>query len=440
MKRLSNWLLVLLMCLAMVVPMAGGTAEAEEGSGKIYVIPLENNVEKGLSAYLERTFQEAEDLGADLIIIEMDTPGGRVDAAQDIKQVIYNTTIPTIALVKDQAISAGAYIALACDEIAMQPGSTIGDAEMLVGGEKADEKYLSAWREEFGALAEAKGRDPMVAKAFVDRDMVIPNVVEAGKLLTLSPQRALDLGMADYLVADRDELLTVLGFDNWEIISGVVNPGEKVTRFLTDPLIAPVLLSFGIICLVLEFFTPGIGIFAVLGISLLGLYFGGHMVAGMASWLAMLLFILGIILCAIEIFVPGFGIFGIFGVVSVIGSIFLTTPDVETAVRYSVIVLGIMLIMTPVILKLMSKGKVFDRLTVKETLTTEKGFTARKPLLEGYVGQSGKALTVLRPSGTVELADGTRLDVVTQGDFINQGDPVQVIAIDGTWLVVQKID
>lgn len=163
------------------------------------------------------------------------------------------------------------------------------------------------------------------------------------------------------------------------------------------------------------------------------------MIAGMASWIALLLFLLGLILCAIEIFVPGFGIFGILGLASIVGSIFLTTPDIATAIQYSAIVLAIAVILTPILVKILSKRKFFDKLMVKEQLTTEKGYTARNQSLNERVGAEGTALTVLRPAGTMELPDGTHLDVVTRGDFIEQGAKVKVIGIDGTWLIVQEI-
>ncbi len=403
------------------------------------IIPLTETVEKGLAAYMERNFARAEEESVDYIIIQMDTPGGRVDAAQEIKRIIYKTDIPTIALVEAKAISAGAYIALACDKIAMMPGSTIGDAEMRIGNERADEKYLSAWREEFAAMAEANGRDGEIAKAFVDRDIEIPDVVAKGQLLTLTANSAYALGMNDYLVDDLNALLLELDLAEAEIINGNMTMGEQITRVITNPTVAPILLTLGMICLVLEFFTPGIGIFAIAGITCLGLYFGGHMIAGMASWIALLLFLVGLVFCAVEIFVPGFGLFGILGLASIIGSIFLTTPDVATAVRYTAIVLTLAVVMTPILIKILSKRKFFDKLTVKEQLTTEKGYTARNQSLNERVGAEGIALTVLRPAGTMELADGTHLDVVTRGDFIEQGAQVKVIGIDGTWLIVREI-
>ena len=439
MKKWIAGLLLFCMCAIGIVPAALANPETEQGAFDcVMMIPVDDVVELGLSSYLERNIARAEDVQADAIVLVLDTPGGRVDAAQDIKRILYSTDIHTIAFVKDQAISAGAYIALCCDEIIMAPGSTIGDAEMLINGERADEKYLGPWREEFAAIAEDKGRDPEIAKAFVDRDIAIEGVIEAGKLLTLTPQRAIELGMADGMVKDETALLESMGAADARIVYGEMNGAEKITRFVTNPNVAPLLLAAGILLLAIEFVTPGVGIFAILGIILLALYFGGHMIAGMASWFALLLFVVGIILCFIEILVPGFGIFAIGGIGCIVGSIFLTTPDVITAVKYLTIVLVAMAVCAPIILKLFSKSKLFDRLLVRERLTTEDGYVAGRQEQADYIGACGVAATTLRPSGTVELEDGTRIDVVTRGEFIEKGEPVQVVHKEGTWLVVEK--
>jgi membrane-bound serine protease (ClpP class) len=184
--------------------------------------------------------------------------------------------------------------------------------------------------------------------------------------------------------------------------------------------------------------VPGIGVLAVAGILLLALYFGGHMIAGMASWFALLLFLAGIILCVLEILIPGFGIFALGGIGCIVGSIFLTTPDMATALKYLAIVLLIMVVAAPILLKLFSKSKVFDRLLVRERLTTEDGYVAGRKEQAAYIGRYGTAATTLRPAGTVELDDGTRIDVVTAGEFIQKGEAVQVVRKDGTWLIVEK--
>lgn len=434
MRKSIVWLVLLCVCVFGFAPMA----YADVPPQKVMVISVDDAVELGLSSYLERNISKAEENGADLIILELDTPGGRVDAAQDIKRVLYQCNIETVALVKDQALSAGAYIALCCDKIAMMPGSTLGDAEMLVNGERADEKYLGPWREEFASIAEDKGRNPEIAKAFVDRDIELDGIVEEGKLLTLTPQRAVELGMADVIVSSREELLDWLGANEAELLYSEMNGAEKITRWITHPNVAPVLLAVGVLCLLFEFFVPGIGVLAVAGVILLALYFGGHMIAGMASWFALLLFLAGIIFCILEILIPGFGIFALGGIGCIIGSIFLTTPDMATALKYLVIVLLIMMVCTPILLKLFSKSKVFDRLLVRERLTTEDGYVAGKKEQASYIGCCGTAVTPLRPAGTVQLENGARIDVVTAGEFIENGTPVQVIRKEGTWLIVEQ--
>lgn len=439
---MRKWIAGLIVfCMSVIGIVPGTFATLEELDTAItcvIVIPVEDEVEPGLASYLQRNIAQAREINADLIILALDTMGGRVDAAQDIKRILYDCEIPTVAFVKDQAISAGAYIALCCDTILMAPGSTIGDAEMRVNGERADEKYLGSWREEFAAIAEQKGRDPEIAKAFVDRDIAIDGIIEAGKLLTLTPQRAVELGFAEAIVENETALLQYLGAGDAQVIYGTLTGAEKITRLVTSSSIAPVLLAAGILSLLLEFVTPGVGLFAIVGTLLLALYFGGHMIAGMASWFALLLFIIGIILCFIEILVPGLGIFAIGGIGCIVGSIFLTTPDLITAVKYLAIVLVILAVCAPVMLKLFSKSKFFDRLLVRERLTTEDGYVAGRQEQADYIGAMGVAATTLRPSGTVELADGTRIDVVTRGEFIEKGEPVQVVRKEGTWLVVEK--
>lgn len=433
MKKRIVALALLCLCLFPVLPARADTPQ------RVMIVEVDDAVEQGLASYLERNLNRAAEQQADILILELDTPGGRVDAAQDIKRLLYQTDIETVALVKDQALSAGAYIALCCDKIAMMPGSTLGDAEMLVNGERADEKYLGPWREEFASIAEDKGRDPEIAKAFVDRDIEIPGVVEAGKLLTLTPQRALELGMADVLVEDREELLEWLGAADAQLIYSDMTAGERITRFLTHPNVAPILLAGGILCLIVELFTPGLGIPAVAGVVLLGLYFGGHLMAGMANWFALLLFIVGLILCFIEILTPGFGIFALSGIACIVGSIFLTTPDLLTAVKYLAVILAVVVIAVPILAKLFSKSRFLDRLMVRYRLTTDAGYVAGAEEQDSYVGRTGVAASMLRPAGIVELDDGTRLDVVTRGDYIEQGEPVRVIRREGTWLVVEQL-
>ncbi len=434
MKKWISIALLICLCLVFTAPMAYGEEQ------QVVVLEVTEEINDGLRDYLVRNFAMAEEMNAALIVLEMDTPGGQVSSAGDIKKAIYELDIPIVCLVKNQALSAGAYLALACDEIAMLPGTTIGDAEVRIGSEKADEKYISAWREEFAAMAELRGRDQDIARAFVDSDVEIPGIIAKDKLLVLTANKAYELGYCEYRVDGLAELLAAKDLANAEIIRGEHTTGEKLARFLSSSTVAPILLSGGVICLFLEFMTPGIGVFLLLGIACLGLYFGGSVLAGMASWIAVLLFIVGVILCLIELLMPGFGVFGIGGLGAIVVSIFLSTPDMYTAIKYTAIMLIALVVMLPVFFKIAKKSKFFDKLTVKNELTTEEGYVSRNPELEKFVGAKGTALTVLRPAGTMMTANGKRLDVVTKGDFIEQDEAIQVVGIEGTWLIVQKID
>lgn len=433
MKKLISVILTLILAFSLSAPV---WADAP----KVMVLEVTDEINDGMREYLARNFAEAEKMGVSAVILAMDTPGGQVSSASEIKKDIYAADVPIICFVENQALSAGAYLALACDKIAMRPGTTIGDAEVRIGSKKADEKYISAWREEFAAMAELRGRDKDIARAFVDSDVEIPGIIAKDKLLVLTANSAAELGYCDYQVNDLAELLEKLDLAEAEIIYGDYSSGEKLVKFLSSSTVAPLLLTAGVLFLFLEFMTPGVGVFLLLGVLCLGLYFGGSVLAGMATWIAVLLFIVGVILCLIELLMPGFGIFGIGGLGAIIVSIFLSTPDLYSAVKYTAIMLIALVVMLPVFFKLAKKSKFLDKLMVKKELTTEDGYVSRNPELEKFVGAKGKALTVLRPAGTMMTDNGDRLDVVTKGDFIEQGESIKVVGIEGTWLIVQKID
>ncbi|MFZ7103446.1 MAG: NfeD family protein [Peptococcaceae bacterium] len=433
-KKLGALVIILVFMVLLVSPVIAAPARL------VMIVPIEKTVEQGLASFVERAFQEAEKENADLIIVELDTPGGLIDAAKEIKDAIMNSKIPTAALIKSQALSAGSYIALACDHIAMQPGTTIGDAEPRVGGERADEKILSAWREELATVAEAHGRDPEIARAFADRDMEIAGIVNKDKLLTLTPKDAVRLGMADYQVADREELLGILGLEDARLISADPTVAEKVSRFVTNPYVAPVLLTIGIAGIVIEIMTVGFGIFGLIGLSSLALFFGGHLIAGFSGWEAVLLFLLGLILMVIEAFVPGFGIFGIGGLLAFITSIFLVSPGFEAAlISLTIAIIGTVVLVL-VSMRFLTTRNFWKRIILGNKLVTEDGYIASRQDLSQYIGEEGKALTVLRPAGTVELERGLRLDVVSGGEYIEKESRVRIIKVEGNRVIVRKID
>lgn len=437
MSTRKNKFLFLIICtlLFLNIMILPGLAQTKN----VLVIPVEDTIEKGLEAFISRAIDKGEKEQVDYVIIQLDTPGGRLDAAVDIANKINHTSLTSIALIKGRAISAGSLLALSCDIIAMQPGSTLGDAEPYIGQERAGEKILSDWRGKLEATAEAKGRNPEIAAAFADRDIEIPDVIEKGKLLTLTPEKALSLGMADYIVKDKGELMQVLGVEDANFISTAPSMAEKIARLVTNPFVAPLLLTIGLAGLIIEVITAGFGFFGIIGLTSLALFFGGHLIAGFSGWGSVLLFLIGLILLFIEIFIPGFGIFGIGGIAALITSIFLISTSFEAAlISLTIAIIGT-IILVLISLKFLSTRGFWKRLILGNKMKTEEGYIASSEGLRDFVNKEGIALTDLRPAGTMQLDDGQRLDVVTSGEFIARESKIKVVKVEGNRIVVQKI-
>lgn len=405
----------------------------------VYVIPVHDTVEKGLLAFINRSIEDAEELNAKAIILDINTPGGAVEAASEIAKSITATDIPLIAFVNKQALSAGAYIALNADQIYMTPGATMGAAAIIDGsGNAADEKAASYWLAAMESAAQQSGRDPIYAKAMADKNIDLPDLnAEKGKLLTLTPAYALQVKYSEGTVNDLNELLETLKLDQYEIVEAEVSLSENIARFLTHPIIVPILLSLGSLGLVLELYSPGFGVPGAVGITSLFLFFYGHLVAGLAGMEAIILFVVGFILLLLELFVPG-GILGIIGIIAVLTSVFLSTSSFELAV-YSILIAFILCIAVSIMLiKVFGKNiKIFDRLILKDRARTEKGYVSNVNRLE-LIGLEGISLTPLRPSG-IAIFDHEHLDVVTEGGYIAENKPIKVIKVEGARIVVREI-
>jgi membrane-bound serine protease (ClpP class) len=437
-RKLVVFISVMLLVLVLITTNLGAAPIANSSSeDTVYAISVEKAVEAGLSSYMQRAIKTAiADPTAQAVILEIDTPGGAITAAQEIRKTIESCPLPTIALVKGSAISAGTYIAMSCDVIAMQPGTTIGDVEPRIGKERADEKYLSYWKAEMAALAEAHGRDVEIAKAMVDRDMVLPGQKEAGKLLTLTAQEAQSVGYADYLVANRAELKEKLDVANATDKEIATSRGERIARFLTNPVVAPILLMIGLAGIFIEIFTIGFGLAGLVGGASLALYFGGHLFAGFTGWGTLLIFFAGIILLLMEIAMPGFGVAGVSGIICLGAAIVITAPDLQVGLQSLVIAIIGTVILLMVAFKLLTKRKFWDRLVLSLKFDKEKGYISQKQSYTDYLGKQAKTITDLRPAGIVVLEDGTRLDVVSEGAYVEKGEEVIISQVDGMRIVV----
>ncbi|MBB5173943.1 membrane-bound serine protease (ClpP class) [Texcoconibacillus texcoconensis] len=430
-----SFLIALSFVLSVFQPSAYSNSEGQE----VFYIPVEQEVERGLGAFLERGIETAVESGADHIVLEINTPGGLVDAAGEIASLVRNSPLPITAYVVHEAMSAGAYIALNADDIVMKPGTQMGSAQVIDGsGTAAEDKMHSSWLATMENSAELNDRDPIYARAMADSTVDLPKYrAGEGNLLTLKAGEAFEVGYAEAIAEDRKELLEYLGLEGAEEREMEVTFAEQLARFVTNPVVIPILLSIGSIGLVLELYSPGFGVPGIMGASSLILYFAGHLIAGFAGWETFILFALGIVLLGIEILVPGFGIFGLLGAGSLIGSMVLASFSTVNIIISIMIAAVLTIIVSILFFKYVGYRGPLKHVVLTDSTKSELGYVSSETRSE-LVGQVGTVLTPLRPAGAALFGE-ERLDVVSEGGYIEQGKKVKVVSTSGSRIVVREV-
>jgi membrane-bound serine protease (ClpP class) len=438
-------LAVLAFFAAGLASLAGAQAPADAARPVVYRVPVSGVVEMGLAPFVQRAIAEANEAGAVAVVLDIDTPGGRVDAAERIADAISDAGLPVYAFVNRRAISAGALISLATNQIYMRPGSVLGAATPVTGeGQTAPEKMVSVMRSEFRALAEARGLDPRIAESMVDPDIAVEGVVPEGKLLTLSTEDAVRVGYA-LEVADWDALLATLGVPGATVVETRVNWAERTVRFLTHPMVAPFLLSIGFLGLLVEIKSPGLGLPGLAGLTSLGLFFGSHLIIGLAGWEVLILLAAGLILVAVEVFVlPGFGVAGVLGVLAILASVFMsmvssipTQQDIMTALTVILASLLLTGFMAWQLIRRLPEDRRAKRILLQTTTSREQGYISGSARSE-LVGTDGVAITDLRPAGTGQFGE-EYVDVVSEGGWVMSGTPIRVVRADAYRQVVRPV-
>lgn len=419
-------------------------AETKPLAAPVVIIPVHHTVETGLYNFLERALREAEGMNAHHIVLDVNTFGGRVDSAQEIGQLIKSSPIPTIAYIRGKAISAGSYIALNAEQIAMEPGSSIGAAAVvdITGNEIENMKVISTWSGLMKGAAEMRGRNSQIAEAMVDKNVgvTMPEIgrtVPKGEIVTLTSEEALKVGYAETVAGSLDEVVKFIGGENHPLITMELSVAERIARFVTEPWVATLLLLIGIAGVAIEIFVPGFGLPGILGVLGFGLYFFGHYIAGFAGTEDIALFVAGLILLFLEIFVSSFGILGILGALCLFSGVVLSAYNKQMAAWSLGIAFVAAAVIVVIVLRIFRHRGVWNRFILSEKMTTEQGYvsaSSRKELL----GQTGHALTPLRPAGTAAFGE-ERVDVVTSGDFISAGRAVTVVQVEGSRIVVKEL-
>ncbi|MFQ5963585.1 MAG: nodulation protein NfeD [Candidatus Scalinduaceae bacterium] len=457
---------------------------------KVSIIPLSGMIDGGLHSSIERRGTIAKEIGSDLIIFEIDTYGGRLEPAFEISEYISSIKdAKTIAFIPKKAISAGALIAISCNEIYMAPQAELGDCEPIVpsseGGYKTvGEKIQTVLRTKFRKFAEKNGYPVLLAEAMVTKEIEVyyittednPEgfyissrelkemteeekkkikskklIIEEGKLLTMYAKEAHEYQFAKEIIEDRESLLESLNIDKAVTTSIDTNWSEEMVRFLES--IAPILLGIGLVALWIEFKSPGLGLPGIIGALCLATVFLSKYLVGLAEAPEIIIFFIGIALLAVEILViPGFGIAGIAGILLILTGVILSfqdftiprTPyDVDTftknifSIMCSLLGSGITIFL---LFKYMPGLPVFRRLVLTASETAQGGFVIpSQPAGENNLtGRIGKAVTILHPTGKIEINNHT-LDVITDGEYIAKGQSVEIIEIRGNRIVVKAI-
>ncbi|MDY6826044.1 MAG: NfeD family protein [Bacillota bacterium] len=432
--RCFFWLICLLCGL-----LACGIITVEAApSQRVVIVKIEGTIDPGTVSYARHAFDMVRENDAPAVILELDTPGGYINSAEEIRRLMDEYDRPIHAFVRPNAISAGAYLALAADSIYMVPGATIGAAEpSYLGLGEVDEKSLSYWEKEMAAMAERQGRDPSIASAMVRRDLVVEGLSEEGTLLTLTAGEALNVGYSEGTVENYDALLAEAGLPgtDWTVVEK--RAVDSMVGWTTNPVVGTILLMIGLGGLIVEIISAGFGIAGIVSIIAFALYFGGNIVAGMAEYWVVILFVFGIALLLVEAFMPGFGVFGIGGIVAMVVAIVLAAVSIQTGLVMLIISFVLAGLFAVLAFRFFARRGALRHIILSDEERTDLGYVApldQKKLL----GMEGESITALRPSGAA-LIDGRRIDVVSDGSYIPANEPVVVQRVEGVRVIVQAL-
>lgn len=455
-------------------------AAVAAAENRVTVVAIDDQIGPSTVYLVKRSLEAAKADGSTLVVFEINTPGGRVDSALDISDLIERSKVPTAAYIKagnfGGAQSAGALISIACGRIVMEPSATIGSAQPVQSdGVMAGEKVISWVAAQFRAKAEKRGLPALVAMGMVDPDLEIrevevdgaPRLVDGlqfaqmeqqgskpkvlrvvkqkGKLLNLTATEARQLGISYATVDSMEKAYAALGSVPGSVARISSSWSETFVAFITQGMVTGILIALGFIFIWIECKTPGVGVPAFLAACCFGLIFFGHYLVGLAQATEILLFVLGAALLVAEFLTPGFGVVGGSGLIlmacglvlalqsfvipsnpyqwnSLVGNFLTLTASTGAAV------LGF-----ACIVRFLPSTPMFGKLVLKSEVAP-----AEAPAATVLVGREGLALTPLRPSGKVEV-DGMTVDVVAEGEFVDLGARIAVVKVEGPSVVVRRV-
>ncbi len=441
------------------------------------VIVYKFDIKKMIAAPAWRTtklsLREASETGADYVLIHMNTYGGQVDMADSIRTAILNYPKPVFVFIDNQAISAGALISIACDSIYMRAGGSIGAATVVdQTGQQVPDKYQSFMRGMMRSTAEAHGkkpvvvdgdttyiwhRDPAIAESMVDPKVYVEGVSDTGSVTTLTTVEAIELGFCEGQALNPEEVLKLAGIENYRLEEFKPGGTEKIIQFLINPIVSGLLIMIIIGGLYFELQSPGVGFPLAAAVLAAILYFAPLYLEGLQANWQIAVFLAGVVLVIVEIFaIPGFGVTGVLGIAGILVGLTFTMIDkitfefgtspgdngIQAAMASFAIVIVSMFLAFIISIwaskKLFSPNNLFGKLALQKTQNVNEGyisFDSKKQ--KSLIGAKGKAHTVLRPSGKVNINDEI-YDARSEIGFIEKGADIRVIRDEAGQLYVLK--
>lgn len=410
-----------------------GAGAASLSNRPIVVIPIEGTVDDGMAHLVERSIDEANSEGAAAVVLDVNSPGGLVEAAFRIRDAIFSAHEPVIAYVSKRAYSAAALITLSANRIVMAPGASIGAAEPI----PSTAKMISALRAEFESTALRNHRTAAIAGAMVDKNVDVPAYKRTGSILTLNTEDAVRAHVADATADSLDAALAQSHLQDAPRLQQQYTWAEQLARFATNPAVSGLLLTIGMLGLLIEMQTLH-GIAGAIGVAALALFFGTHVYAGFSNGLVIALAVAGLagILWELHV-VPGHGIPGILGVTLLLVAVlfafglpffFVAIETIATAIVLTVICFS-------VAVRALPQNAWANRLALASVQGPDYVASGDYSDLRG---QTGTAASFLRPAGIAAI-DGRRVDVLTEGEFIAQGTPIRVVRVEGARIFVEAI-
>lgn len=407
----------------------------------IYRIRLDSDIDKSAQRLITLGLEKADKAGADFVMIDLDTYGGAVDAADSIRSAILRYDKPVAAYVNMQAASAGALISIACDSIYMKTGSSIGAATVVdQTGNVMPDKYQSFMRGMMRSTAQATGRDPHIAESMTD----------TANVLSMTPTEAIAVGYCEGIYETVDEVAQAMAGDKEFVVKSMEDDMtflDKLIQLLLNPLLQSIFMMMIIGGIFVEIRTPGIGLPLLTAIIGALLYFAPGYLGHLVSYWEILLFVVGLILIGVEIFVlPGFGVAGITGIVAVVLSLaFAMVDNIELfnwdgTLNLQPIIqpLGIVIISAATavfgsvwLVKKLYATRSFDHIALRQEMKAEDGFTGVVSGLEGLIGETVTVFTDMRPGGKVKTADGRIIEATLKfGGFASKGETLKVLSAE----------